>query len=446
MNERFSSNENNSQEVSLETAVEVKKLIDAETIRQLETARTNELESRLEQNEIEEPVLEEGVVKKIVSSLLAKGKKISQIAFFLTSIGLNIANDNIDTGTLDLVKDKVALKQQEPVKELTEQDRLKIIEQTGFDIYSMADRANFKVEIQVPNVNNEYIIHIGQKHHTEGVEKKADKVRGVIRIQKDIEKVLSDFANQGENSIFNEGYTIETSREYPDDCYKSLKSLLKKIRPSRDCFERLSEGYESDVKYYPKDSSILDSLITKSKYLFRQRAFSLKEELVLSGDFDIETEKAFNNCIQTLQAENDLVEFGDDSIYLYGAVEKLELDEFIKKLPAETREGNKNAFKYDDEMERVSQSYLKADFSVLSLEEIKKVEEEYFKVKKDADTAILDDREDIAIELIRSHNDIQNNIHIVVYGSAHDFTNNILKYNSNNPESPFGLIKLVPRD
>lgn len=423
-------------EKGLEKTRELETLIEINEIKN----RTDELEARLEKDQLEEGPRKAKLAKSIFEGLRSQGLRIAQIAAIFIGIGL-AEYQNLDKSDASKdTKPKTAEKQ----NEVSQIERDRITKETGVDVFSLAKKMGFEVEVQVPSPNGKYILHVGQSHYVGGVETNNLALsKHIASIQRKMEIGLIGLKDLGKTNIFNEGYTVECAAKYPIDYDKDLRDQVNSIEPAENCFEKLTQVYIAETKFFKKNPGFKsDKIITGVAYFCASKAKDLKKAIEERGGLTSEMSLAFDKCIETFQPHGNLQPLGEDAVYLLGALEKMELEGSMHSLPAETEEGNRGAFKHDTELKIVSESYFKADFKTLPLKKIEELARNYYEVKKKSDQCALETREDIALKIMSEHPAGQESLSVVIYGSAHDFKNNVEEMNKRNPEQARGLIRI----
>lgn len=426
-------------------------IIEARKIRE----RTNELEGRLEENTATEKTRKQNLAQRIVEGLKAQGQRMAQITVLLTALGLagcyqkEKTLETPETSAQKVEGLSVAEKTEEIIRPITQEERKRIIQDTGIDVVAIAEAAHFDAQLQVPSQNGKYILHIGQSHYVSGYENKINEAKKIAQVQRGVEKILYTIAEKGITNIFNEGYTQEIQQEYPDGGknYKRMRKFIGSLTANRECFDILANECRKEALFYTNDRTFTsDSIAVFIKELFKKKAVELKRDLETRDQFDDKMKVSFAKAMEEFKPIGTLSKLGDDAVYLLGAGEKLENEGIIELLPAETKEGNKGAFKYGQELKVAGSNYFNADFKKISLEEISRLKNEYDYFKKLDDKATMDDRENIAVVIIRTELENSTNFNLIplLFGSAHDFKDNIEVSNALGVEK-FGLIRLSPR-
>lgn len=181
----------------------------AETLSPLEILqRTWKLEARLEQDQLTERERNKNVTKTIIKGLLSQGKGLAGIMSFIGMLGLA---GYVESKIPDTISEAPEKKESSGIRRLSVEERNRVIEATGVDIQEIADRSNLSVEIQTTSSDGTYVLHIGQTHYIEGIEKNNSVSLQIIESQKRIESVLLSLKEHGITNVYCEGRTHENN-------------------------------------------------------------------------------------------------------------------------------------------------------------------------------------------------------------------------------------------
>jgi len=258
--------------------------------------------------------------------------------------------------------------------------------------------------------------------------KKNQKGIGIGLSESKIEGAILSFKKTGKtgSGIYLEG--CFDNREWKEDLEKI--SQEKKILWDWDInipkyfviFEQIKKGDSNDIYSYI--------------YLQRLRYISTRLEGINPGDKKrLDEVEAFINGPQGKKIE--------DNIYMRGAVLKMFLDGEIDIKPTETMEANQSGIELmKQEQAKIDKN--KPEDGVYSNEEHQKEQEIKIEYGKKEEGPVMRAREDIAVEKITSAQD-NNDLTLLVFGDAHDFTDVLEAHNKANPQKRMGLIKLKSR-
>lgn len=330
--------------------------------------------------------------------------------------------------------------------------RTAYIEKTGVDFSLLAHEIGSKSKMLVDNGNGRYVVHIGQSHYLEGLQwtKHADTVEAS---QRRVESLLLHL-NQMDPSttnIFHEGICDNQISDFCEDVRTKIEDSLR--AGNYKAVETLHEDME------PKLSKAWARTLVA--YLFKTRIDSLAPNAP-------ELISLSTRLSQTL---------GEDlkNLYIGSASDKMLVEGKVRMLPAERERTMDEKEKLDSKLKshkhEISVTHqLIADRS----KELQKLTEQHaakkiirkeaqklggeiagLKVKalelqKQFDEVLMPEyeemiftgREDDALEKIDELADSTQKIIPLVYGRAHDFSDNIKKYNLEHPDHKIGLIQI----
>lgn len=367
----------------------------------------------------------------------------------------------------------------------------------GQDLLDRFEKLGFQFDLSIESdESGKYLIHVGQTHEypVDGISKLMTE-EVVQDFQKKLATVLEDVSKLSEGKIFLEGLTEDPSGQR-ENVFK-LNSAIQKYskKPitnlsdaeinaslismytanktdsfvsnyiSIDDVETLKTNFDDFLKEFnPKDEleemelSVLNSIsITTS---LEDMAGNLTGS---DGDFNSAPINLYmREKIDLLPVENSEANRGGidiakeisalDSKYIQelgkriSADDKLQEDLEIAKgyrIMAETKElSDKDAKKHKEASRRIDE---RCDLIVKDLEQTdlyKKIQELEKRFKEEA---ILD-RDEIAINMIKKYEDDNGSLqhNVMVFGSAHDFTEKLKAYNASNDEgdTDIGLISI----
>ena len=365
------------------------------------------------ENRNEQPVTRETVLKK-VERIIEQIKRMN-----LTAIALSLAMSTNPAGSSEKDYPNNTGKEFGYGKE-TEEFRKELIEQIGFDIFSLAEKNGFQVEIPIRNRNGKYLLHIGQIHSIPSEDKKRngkeyDLARHigpyVIKSQIEIEGVLKGIIN----SYRKKGYLVEDEPLFV-----------------------VSEGYTlsiEEITYlnYLFDSKnnpvVLDDLRTnnpKSPLNQGVEKWSLSSSII-KNDFY----QNFNLPTPPNRPKMDYSQFGENATYLAGGDIKLHLEGEVFVLPGEDEHTSDEANNALQELEKCITEKGQDGCEVEA---------------KNYEKYVLDEREEVAVKIAQQlhlNNKWQGPVMPLIYGDYHDMTTEVTS--SNKSGEKFGLIKLKSR-
>lgn len=342
-----------------------------------------------------------------------------------------------------------------------------IKETVGFDVEQEAEKVGRKVKFYSPNGQTKFtIIHVGQIHSTYADANYAGR-NEIAKSQTEVGSFLARNIS-AQSDVFVEGYTDDT-----DEYTRGMREEASHINNAKN-FEAIGKAYrEACSRYYDKQSTAILNKITGDKLItagFREVSplvYSDGEQnfyLIESGYSPVDKDYTVSNETGTALA---------------GAANILSIKGQINIKPAETIEGNSKGFElqarlrekgkllekffvstdsrdseYNSTIHKsfysISESSADAEYIRFSATsefckksvECQKITKEIIEVDIPAiEKAVMEDREDIAVELIAKQTKTSTqNVFPLVYGSAHDFTRAILKWNKAHPDEQFNLV------
>ncbi len=317
------------------------------------------------------------------------------------------------------------------------------VEQTiKLEISKLAEATGFGHSLSLDNGKGKYILHIGQIHSTPYNLTNAAQRARVINYQKSIAELISLIVNEqpSTTNVFSEGFTTE-DESICNEIRLNVKRDLDKLALDINSYRTLSALYTE----HSRGLTHLKMFMTQLNYLFRsklnemEKYFESHSEVVAhfngqeKWDFEQSLKDAREIFIGT-EAEGE-----EDAIFYYGGDAKLFLDGKIYRKAAEARASNKAAFKIDDLIDDAIEKMN----DVKTKEELNRSVMEIAKLRASEEKLTYDIREDVALRILGDFGATNNQQVIpLVYGTSHDFSDNVLKWNKSHPKQPFGLIKV----
>ncbi|MES2409532.1 MAG: hypothetical protein V4509_04530 [Patescibacteria group bacterium] len=395
--------------------------------------------------EEETPKLEIDMSKKnepptVLQQAREKIKRAAQIVALLTTLGNS-------TVRAENPNESAPAPQTESQKQLTGAEKALILEQTGIDVASIAESANFNMRIDVPSETGEYIVHVGQYHKTPETLSNPEKRDRIIATQKSVEKIMLEMHKQGITTVFAEGVVVDKQASYEamSQMYQKIRNDLSHISTDNG-FQGLRNYQIGQTKYFTTNDYISDELVTTINHLCKIRALEIHDELKKNGTVPQEIETDFETTLQSFSPRGSLKNLGDDAIYYIGAVEKLNNEGIFQVNGAETTEGNEAAFKYDAEFEEVRKQYLALGANPPA-EQVQELNRKAREIRQKKEQVEMENREDTAVDLItksRNKDPKPKKISLLVLGMSHQNKNNVEKANKGSGHS-IGLITLEPK-
>jgi hypothetical protein len=330
-------------------------------------------------------------------------------------------------------KSKIVLQEREKAEAVVSWEKIL----PGLD--KIASEAGFEVELVVDNERGDFILHIGQMHpaNLKGAIETEQQIAEIVRIQKDIEKILVGLKKNGRKPIevvFEEGYVEEDAGSI-EALRDALKTITHLMSEDPRWFNKATLGFSS------LRENISPSAMAAMRLIFKNKAEDVYKNLIkkLPENQHEKIVKDFREFLKIIKADS----LDQDVYYSLGAATKLCFEEMMAIMPSETRQGN-------DDGGRAYESLLEVCLKIkenppAASEEKAKLLKDFLDRERKVEEFCFEKREDIAIgEIMERFDGLKKtrNQRLIplVYGDAHNFSNNIRGWNQNNPGKKLGLI------
>lgn len=270
-------------------------------------------------------------------------------------------------------------------------------EDIGFDLSEASKNLGIKVSVEIYSPEaKKYVVHIGQTHYRPKIDEVApEMIKEVISSQKNIESILHLISekNSGVTNVFCEGVT--------EDNLKGLANL------KRDEDEVMLLANDKDL--YKNIYNILLTSGVSNVHADTLRSYIINKKLSsLKNPFNSSEFQEYKQKVMDFLSSSEK-KFGKDGIYFYlGAVFK---------------------------------AYYDGDVNILSSEGKTYIIAQEAGIKTHTDIKSMNVREEETLKVITDKKTDQK-ITPLVFGSAHDFSDNIRDYNSQHPNDTLNLIKI----
>jgi hypothetical protein len=373
---------------------------------------------------------------KVLEAGLEERKKPSRLNKFLKVAAASIALTTGSIATKKGIDSYVEHKEREETRAL-------LIEKTGCDLVEIAEKAGFKVILEVDNGKGKYVAHVGHTHYdtTNMSPDSLDVLKEIVGVQKGVDFILVSLPHTEGTTpfVFSESIVEE---ENPQAIFQFHKSLLSEISPQQGSILKVLDIYEEEVvkrhiNNYPHIQNVFN-------YIYKQKMKELLdyyttnpglyEPTVLNGKQFTSPQQEYDFVSSNMSNRFDVL--GDDAVYISGADLKLAADGKIVIFPAETVQGNSEAIKV---ARRGKSAVYDGDKGALSFIEF---EHEYEKKVKE-------EREDIGLGLIGQriqNGEISGQLIPIQFGVGHQFKNNVETFNAMHPDMRLGLIRFEHMD
>lgn len=302
----------------------------------------------------------------------------------------------------------------------------------------------FESRLEVENGDGYYILHIGQIHAVFGMDG-ANYARIVQNQRKIYNLILAlQQSNKNVSHIFHEGWIAETVIDMRL-VIELVKLGLESDDVGQEWFKEATLIFKKmDAELYGKFPELIRDQVC---YMYRRRAEAVYQKIVdNSATVSDEVKKLFDELLKVIGDPDGKLE---NKILCQGAVEKLNLDGLVILLAAETEAGQLEAIAADD---RRSDFIMKVGPKLNRWEsgkndkEILEAYQEFTRLTNEYNEKVFDAREEIFLELLSNSKGLPSNQKLIplVYGDAHDFSDNIRRWNERHPNKRFGLVRFTP--
>ncbi len=422
--------------------------------------RVETIERQLGEARLDETIvsLENGVVAKDISALAAiYDSATANAKAILGAIVFAVASHGALTQTVQTVEN--------PDSSFEAHQMLKEAMQkvSGVDVLSEASKVKRSATLMKADKETQLtIIHVGQVHKT--LPEVNFRLRQqIIQSQKEVAQFLAATTTPA-TKVFAEGYTEKSMELVAED-----KSALRSLE-NFSSFEELKLEYEKIWKKHPDIDVALLNKVTGDK--LSKMGFVEVSPLTYTKGVDM----LVLYPTGLFPAEKGYMEMNDNASIVTGATQILNIQGSIKVEPAETSEGNAKSKVLGERLKvkgkelgvlfksfnasNTHYRYLAQEslpnigsYSAKTIQEISQLDpckksvkcqeiaaqiiyEDIPAIKR----AVLNDREDIAVALIAKAAQGEQKVFPLVYGSAHDFTAAVMRWNQKHPEMQFNLI------
>lgn len=344
----------------------------------------------------------------------------------------------------NVLRQKVRGEEKHAVPAILERYPREIIETSSRELGKILDfdpgAFSFEPFKQVKNSKGRYIVHIGQIHREPDPESVVTDSEKVARTQKNIENILEKGKFE---AIFVEG-VCEENKEIFEYFREVKETMFDPIPPDSKAWQELATNYYQVKEII--EGTKAESLLVVLNYIMIEK-IKIFENYFAANPLQMSPEEQdlFSKGYETSKAVEELIfvsQFEDKNFYSsLGAGLKVFIDGKAEIYPAETIEENLQAFGTLDEYQRVFQLMGKTHHP----KSVTGVQNELAKESGNFEKQTMTDREEVALELISQHPSFPaiGNF-ALVYGAAHDFSQEVEKFNLENPDQSIGLIYLAP--
>lgn len=382
-----------------------------------------------------------------------------------------------ESQSVEKVEPELSFSQTMEVKE-------KIKEITGIDIVAEAKKVNREVKLYTPEKPvNTTIVYLGQSHHMVNSDVNFSRKKEIINSQREISTFLTSISSGYDQKlkVFTEGYSEEYKKLF--ELFNDASELVKNI----SSFEDLKKNYES-IEFVSGGERVMPTI----NKIFGDKLVSMGFEEVSPLNYVKGNQNFKLTPSGIFPKDKSYTETNDNQSLIVGATDILSVKGLIDIEPSEIFEVNieSQGQKIKEKLKRIEQIFantfigeihenldgvLKSiinnslpndigqtrtnifggDMGSYTSNFIKKLADSHdCKVNKECQELTreiiekdipelrkicLDKREDVAIEMIAKKIKDEKFVSLV-YGSGHDFTRAVKKWNDSHPEQQFNLV------
>ncbi len=311
---------------------------------------------------------------------------------------------------------------------------------TGMSLEKIKNSTESNVSVDIYSKNShKYVYHIGQVHYRPGTEASQKDTKEVIDSQKKVEKILNIISkiNKGKINVFSEGVTAESYSVVQS--YKNKADEVDEIKPDKDCYKKLNN------LFFNQDKGFDGPGVALIYHLFSKKLKSLEDDFKNKLPKMNNKEKGeFNKNKAEIEefCKNVEKDGGEDLFYLYfGAEMKEYVDGNINILPAEGKEFNDPSLhKEVGKVEKLINSSKDFSHPIKAAESLIKY---VVTDKSKMNFAMGNERENSTLNTVTSNKkNIEQKIIPLVFGTSHDFSDNIAAYNNLHKNEKLNLVKI----
>ena len=329
-----------------------------------------------------------------------------------------------------------------------EQETIEYILKSG--LQEKAEKAGFDLKVDVPNGNGPYIAHIGYTHSfkantpvAELVNRRAHDI--IVKGNQDAERLLLSLKDKdaAPSVVFTEGYDEQSAGFL--EFISSERDRIMSIETDEGAIKKLTDII-SDL---PAQDELLRDARTSFEYLVSKKLSELAQ-----NNISISNEQLFslqNICKQKL-GSLDMRSIGERMVKT-GAAMKTFVDGKYKIAPVESsaiseeiKNGTAVLYHLADKLEQLAELANKGSKEARA--EYGEVARQYRMIhKKLHREQMLDARENFAVGLIKdivTQEKTEHGVILMLYGTSHDFGDNVKNLNKSDGKGKIGLITLVP--
>jgi len=298
-----------------------------------------------------------------------------------------------------------------------------------FDAFPASLQGAYKVDKTIRTPGAEYtLVHVRQRHYRP--ESSEADLAKTGEVQDDIYKILSDMLSKRLiRGVYDEGtdpLVAGIMKGFAEVRERLKRDLQVEERGSFDIYGMLLSGHKDIIDRYNlmlKEETDI-GIIARIKEEITKIEKNIEDVIKAKQQ---ETEMKARRAEINERMRQDLEKSDKDAERTGGAVAKLHNEGRIEVFAAETYEANLRAqIANDQRMIKLYESVLSGGTPLGDIE---------------LPSEVTDMREDVLLDFVFKSKDRTS---VTVYGGAHDWTNNVQKWNREHPNSKYSLIVITP--
>ena len=337
----------------------------------------------------------------------------------------------------------------EKQREHTEkQESIEYVFRSG--LQEKAERAGCDFKVDVPNGDGPYIAHIGWMHSFSQDTASAQLLNelahdAIVKNNEEVERLLLSLKEEGTIPVvFAEGYDEQSVGFL--EFISSQRDKIMSVEVNAETLDRLVEITQNlpPQEQLPRDAK------TSFEYLVSRKLLELFGSDTAPDDNKFAALKTA--CEQKLESFN--LETARQRMIKEGAALKTHVDGEYKIAPAESSVIREDIRKREEvlsplidklgqlaELANKGSAEARKEYGVVS-REYNRVNDKLHREK------VLNAREDFAVKLIKdvvSEKKVKHGFVPILYGTSHDFSDNVRNLNKSDGKERIGLVTLIPK-
>lgn len=334
-------------------------------------------------------------------------------------------------------------------KHTEEQETIEYVLKSG--LQEKAEKTGFDLKVDVPNGNGPYIAHIGYMHSFTANTPSAELLNMlahdvIIKGNKDAEQLLLSLKEKGATAsvVFTEGYDEQSAGFL--EFVSSERNRIMSVETDEGAVKKLTDI----ISGLPAQNELPRDARTSFEYLVSKKLSELSRNNISIGNDQL---SALQNICKQKLGSFDMQSVGERMIK-EGAAMKTFIDGEYKIAPVESsairdeiRKGEAVLSPLADKLGKLAELANKGSKEASA--EYGRIAAQYNMINAQLHREkVLDARENFAVELIKgtaSEQKVKHGVMPMLYGTSHDFSDNVKNLNKSDGKGKIGLITLVPK-